>query len=232
MVGKFDELVIPRSTVESIGQQEIGQLMVGFTWRRDVWHKPSKFIQMCVLQIVSAGIIFAAMMLPVDRVLSFVRPPQSQSIRLVQLIWVDGAISIVVLTGFNRWILRREKRLQKFLKLVEQIEDYNQIVRSIATLEKVANLTNRSSESAQTTQMMEFLRQTRQNLLTALEIDLYLRQYPHSSELTISLAHNLIDLQSLAQQPQLAEYETLLAQAWEIGMSVYELPHVGSIDRG
>ena len=69
--------------------------------------------------------------------------------------------------------------------------------------------------------MMEILSQTQQNLLTALKIDLYLRQYPNSSALTISIAHNLINLQNLAQQPQLAEYGTLLTQAWEIGMSVY-----------
>ena len=222
MVDRFDELMIPRATVESIGQQEIGQLMVAFTWRIDVWRKPSKFIQMCALQIVSASIIFAAIMLPVDRALSIVQSPQSQSIRLTQLIWVDGTISTIVLSGFNCWIFKRRKRFQKLLKLVEQIENYNQIVRSISTLAKVANLTDRSSESSQISQMMEFLHQTRQNLLTAVEIDLYLRQYPNSAELTISLAHNLINLQSLAQQPQLSEYGTLLTQAWEIGMSVYE----------
>jgi hypothetical protein len=225
MVNEFDELIIPRSTVESIGQEEIGQLMVGFTWRADVWRKPYKLIQVISIQIIGAGIIFAAMMLPVDRVSPManrVLKTQSQSERLTQLIWVDGTITVVILAGINSWILHRGKRLQRFLKLVKQIEQYNQIVHSIATLAKVANLTNHSCESAQTSSMMEILSQTRQNLLIALEIDRYLRQYPNSSQLTISIAHNLINLQNLAQQPQLAEYGTLLTQAWEIGMSIYE----------
>jgi hypothetical protein len=218
---KFDELIIPRSTVESIGQQEIGQLMVGFTWRADVWRKPHKLIQTISIQIIGTGIIFAALMLPIDRGLNIYRPPQSQLHRLTQLAWVDGTTTLAILAGINWWIFRRGQRLKRLLKLVEQIEQYNQIVQSIATLEKVATLTNNSCEPAQTNSMMEMLGQTRQNLLTALKIDLYLRQYPHSSTLTISIAHNLINLQNLAQQPQLAEYGTLLNQAWEIGMSVY-----------
>ena len=69
--------------------------------------------------------------------------------------------------------------------------------------------------------MMEILARTRQNLLIALKIDLYLRQHLHADELIASITHNLIDLQNLAQQPQLVEYGMLLTQAWEIGMSVY-----------
>jgi glycogen debranching enzyme len=229
MLDRFDELIIPRSTVESIGQQEIGHLMVGFTWRKDVWQKPHKFIQMVAIQIVGAGMIFTALMLPVDRVLHVYRTPPSQQERVTQLAWVDGTITVMILIGVNRWIFQRGKQLQRLLKLVAQIEHYNQIVTSIDTLEKLANLTNNRRDLAQANNMMEILNKTRQNLLVALQIEShseqlrqrYLHQYPNSSELTLSIANNLIDLQNLAQQPQLAEYGMLLTQAWEIGMSVY-----------
>ncbi|PSB50629.1 hypothetical protein [Chamaesiphon polymorphus] len=222
MVDKFEELIIPRSTVESIGQQEIGHLMVGFTWRSNVWQQPHKLIQIGLMQIIGAGIIFAALMLPIDRGLNLYRSPQTQQERLNRLLVVDSAITLVALFGINWWILRRGKRLQKLLKLVEQIDRYNQIVTSIATLEKVANLTDRQAKPVPTSAIIEILSQTQQNLLAALKIDRYLREYPDSSQLTISIAHNLINLQNLSQQPQLAEYETLLTQAWEIGMSIYE----------
>ncbi|WP_041547932.1 hypothetical protein [Chamaesiphon minutus] len=222
MVDRFEELMIPRSTVESIGQQEIGHLMVGFTWRANVWRQPYKLIQICSIQIIGAGIVFAALMLPIDRGLNLYRSPQTQQERLTRLLVVDSTITLAAIVGFNWWILRRGKRLQKLLKLVEQIDRYNQIVNSIATLEKVANLTNRQTKSVPTSAIIEILSQTQQNLLAALKIDRYLREYPDSSELTISIAHNLINLQNLSQQPQLAEYETLLTQAWEIGMSIYE----------
>jgi hypothetical protein len=222
VVDKFGDLIIARSIVESISQQEIGQMMVGFSWRADVWRKPHKFLRMCAIQIIGAGIIFMAMMLPVDRALNIYRSPQSQSERLTQLILVDGTISLVLLGAIARSIFSRGKRLQRLTKLVAQIEQYNQIVRSIDTLERVANLTSERCEPAQIASMMEILLQTRQNLLTALEIDRYLRNFPNASELTISIARNLIDLQNLAQQPQLTEYGMLLTQAWEIGMSVYE----------
>jgi hypothetical protein len=222
MVDKFSKLIIPRSTVESIGQQEIGQLMVGFTWRKDVWQKPHKLIQMGLMQIVGASMIFTSMMLPIDRILHVYRSPPSQHERVTQLVWVDGTITILILIGVNWWIFERGKQLQKLQKLVDQIEQYNQIVTSIDTLGKVADLTHHRGEASQIESMIEILSITRQNLLIALEIDRYLRQYPNSSELILAIANNLIDLQNLAQQPQLAEYGTLLTQAWEIGMSVYE----------
>lgn len=221
MVDKFDELIIPRTTVESIGQQEIGQLMVGFSWRADTWRKPHKLIQVISIQIIGAGIIFAAMMLPADRVLNINRPSQSQYDRLAKLIWVDGTITLITLGGINSWIFCRGRRLKRLLKLVTQIEQYNQIVNSIAALEKLTSLTNHRCEPSQADSMMEILDRTRQNLLTALKIDLYLRQHIQADELIASIAHNLIDLQNLAQQPQLVEYGMLLTQAWEIGMSVY-----------
>jgi hypothetical protein len=221
MADKFSSLIIPRSTVELIGNHEIGNLMVGFTWRLDVWRQPRKLIQIGLIQIIGAGIVFAAMMLPIDRSLNIYRSSQSQSERSTQLVLVDGTITIVVLAGINSWILHRGKRLQRLLKLVAQIEQYNQIIESIITLQQVAILTNHQLESNQTDSTIDILSQTRQNLLTGLEIDRYLDQYPHSDQLAVSIAHNLIDLQSLAHQPQLAEYGMLLSQAWEIGMSVY-----------
>lgn len=221
MVDKFSELIIPRSTVESIGKHEIGNLMIGFTWRQNVWRQPRKLIQIVSIQIIGAGIVFAAMMLPVDRGLNVYRSSQSQAERSTQIFLVDGGITIGILAGINSWILRRGKHLQRFLKLVEQIEQYNQIIESIITLQQVAILTNHQPESHHTDSTIEILSQTRQNLLTGLEIDRYLDQYPNSDQLAVSIAHNLINLQDLAHQPQLAEYGTLLSQAWEIGMSVY-----------
>ena len=221
MVDKFSELIILRSTVESIGNHEIGNLMVGFTWRQDVWRQPCRLVQIGLIQIIGAGIVFAAMMLPIDRGLNVYRSSQSQSVRSTQLILVDGTITIAILAGINSWILHRGKRLQRFLKLVEQIEQYNQIIESIITLEQVAILTNHQPESDYTDSTIELLSQTRQNLLTGLEIDRYLDRHPNSDQLAVSIAHKLIDLQSLAHQPQLAEYGMLLSQAWEIGMSVY-----------
>jgi hypothetical protein len=221
MVDRFGKLIIPRSTVEAIGKQEIGELMVGFTWRPNVWKYPYKLIQVGAIQLIGMAIVFAALMLPVDRVVNTDRFHQSQSDRLTRLIWVDGTITVLILGGVNGWIFYRGKGFQRLLKLVAQIDRYNQIVNSIATLEKVADLTNNYSESSQTDNTIDILNRTRQNLLTALEVDLYLRQHPQANDLTIAITNNLIDLQNLAQQPQLAEYSTLLTQAWEIGMSVY-----------
>ena len=92
MLDKFDELIISRTTVESIGQQEIGQMMVGFTWRSEVW-QPHKLIKVISIQVIGAAILFAAMMLPIDRALNTDRPSQSQSDRLAKLICVRWTLN-------------------------------------------------------------------------------------------------------------------------------------------
>ncbi len=218
---KFTGLIISRSTIESVSKQEIGNLMVGFTWRENLWRQPAKLIQVGLIQIVGASIIFAATMLPVDRVLNPVRLSLPQTVKIQRLILVNGGIMLVMLGGVNWWIIQRGRRFKRLLKLVEQIENYNRIISRIATIAKITNLTSPTIESSETAPIIDILNQTRQNLLTALEIDLHLRQHPESTELNISIAHNLLDIEHLAQQPQLTEYNTLLSQAWEIGMSIY-----------
>ena len=111
---------------------------------------------------------------------------------------------------------------------MEKVEEYNQIVRSIETLVKVTSLTSKNIESAHIETVLKILRQTRHHLITGLEVDAYLRQHQSSSFVTNNLvesapnaiAQNLIALQNLANQPQLAEYATLLDRAWEIGISI------------
>jgi hypothetical protein len=225
---QFDSLIIPRSIVESISHQEIGTMMVGFTWRKNLCQQPYKLIQLVAIQLVGAAIILMVAAIPLDRIASFrtstMTPPQ----RTNRLILVDGIFTLGVLGGINWWICQRGKRLQKLLKLVEKIESYNQIVRSIATLVRVTNLTTATIDGDRITIVSDILAQTRHNLLTALEIDFYLRHQDCSATLTTAfiesapneIAHNLIALQQLAQQPQLAEYATLLNQAWEIGLSI------------
>ncbi len=218
---RFRELIISQSDVESISQQEITPLTIGFAWRPEIWRKPLRLIQLGSIQLIGASLIFSIGMIPIDRALHSANLNRSPRARTEQLIWVDGVLTIALLSGINWWIFARAKKLQKLIKLVEQIEAYNQIVNSISTLAQVANLTAIDSSPSHNDRVFDLLAQTRHNLLTGLEIDRYLRQQPNSAGLT-SLAHNLINLQHLAQQPELAEYHMLLTQAWEIGVSVYQ----------
>jgi hypothetical protein len=222
MASKIGELIISRATVEAIGEQEIGQLTIGWSWRKDVWQKPHKFIQMVSIQIVGAVMVFTAMMLPIDRLLSVYRVPNSQIQRFTQLIWVDGIVTTIIVIAANRWIFLRGRRLQNLLKLVEQIDRYNQIVTSIETIEKVTDIATIGTEASSPAGSLEILSKTRQNLLIALEIDKYLRQYPDSAAIALTIANNLIDLQHLAKQTHPDEYGILLDRAWAIGASIYE----------
>ncbi len=225
---KIVELIIPRSTIESISQQEIGDLMVGFTWRKNLWQQPRKFIKLGALQIVGGAIILMAVTIPIDRIVNIHASTMSPPERTTRLLLVDGAVTMAILGSINWWICSRGKRLQKLLKLVEKIERYNQIVRSIETLARVTTIATPNAEIDRLRIVLDILAQTRHNLLAALEIERFLRQQDPASDLKTSfiesapseIAQNLIALQHLAQQPQLAEYATLLNQAWEIGLSI------------
>ena len=117
---------------------------------------------------------------------------------------------------------------KKLLKLVEKIEEYNKIVRSIEILAKLTILTNPHLPPTQIDSILDILTQTRNSLLAALKIDRHLQEHDSTAELMTSfidaapatIAENLIVLQHLANQPQLAEYATLLDRAWEIGMNI------------
>jgi hypothetical protein len=225
---KFDSLIILRSAVESVSHQEIGDLMVGFTWRKNLWQQPRKLLHLGAIQLVGGAIILMVAAIPIDRILNASLPTMIPDERTSRLLLVDGILTLSILGGINWWIVYRGKRLQKLLKLVEKIERYNQIVRAIETLVRVTSLTTPTIDNDRIKIVLDILAQTRHNLLAALEIDFYLRHQDRSTTLTTAfidsapneIAHNLLALQQLAQQPQLAEYATLLNQAWEIGLSI------------
>lgn len=230
---KFTELIIPRSTVESLSHQEIGNLMLGFTWRLSLWKHPQKLIQMGFIQLIGAGIIFMTISIPLASIVSPLRDRStntSESIRAKETksILINSLITLAISGAINGLIYQRGKRLQKLLKLVEKIEEYNKIVRSIEMLAKLTILTNPNLPATQIDSILDILTQTRNSLLAALKIDQHLREHDSTSELMTSfidaapatIAGSLIVLQHLANQPQLAEYATLLDRAWEIGMNI------------
>lgn len=71
------ELIITRSCVESIAQQEITSLTVGFSWRNTLGRQPRKLIQVGLIQLIGLSIIFMLGMLPIDRVLMRSHPSSS-----------------------------------------------------------------------------------------------------------------------------------------------------------
>jgi hypothetical protein len=143
---RFSELIISQSNVESISQQEITPLTIGFAWRSAIWRKPLRLIQLGSIQLIGASLIFSIGMIPIDRALDSANLHRSSQARTEQLIWVDGVLTIALLSGLNWWIFARTKRLQKLIKLVEQIEAYNQIVNSTnpQSVTSIVNLVCRS----------------------------------------------------------------------------------------
>jgi hypothetical protein len=224
---KFIELIIPRSTVESISHQEISNLMVGFGWRKNLWRQPQQLIQIGAIEIIGAALIFMVSMVPIDRLLNIYYSTTSPTDRTHQTILVSGIFTLVGSIGINAWIYDRGRRLQHLSTLVEKIEKYNQIVKSVETLTTVNNLTTNRIDAPEISIVWDVLAHTRHNLITALEIDRHLRHRSGSTTLqtaflepTLSTNQQPIDLQDLTQHPQLAAYFTLLDRAWAIGVSV------------
>jgi hypothetical protein len=217
---EFDELLIPRATVEELSQQEISNLTIGGSWRRNWRKNPQQIIQIGLIQLVGAAMIFAIAMLPVDRAFQISSSSLLPPTKVSRLIWIDGAITLAILGGINWWMIDRGRRTRQLIKLVELVEEFNRIVQAITTIAQITNLT--TPHTGHDNEIVrDVLKKTRHNLLTALQIERHLQQQPLTPELNISIAHNLLNLQHLAEQSQLAEYQTLLTQAWEIGMSVY-----------
>jgi hypothetical protein len=217
---EFDELLIPRSTVEELSQQEINNLLIGGSWRRNWWKKPQQVIQIGLIQLVGAAMIFAIAMLPIDRAFQISSSSLSPPTKVSRLIWIDGAITLAILGGINWWMIDRGRRSRQLMKLVEQVEEFNRIVQAITTIARITSLTTPNT-GQENEIVLDVLKKTRHNLLTALQIERHLQQQPLTPASNISIAHNLLHLQHLAEQSQIDDYQTLLTQAWEIGRSVY-----------
>ncbi len=130
-------------------------------------------------------------------------------------------LAIMVVRCF---LMRRQKRrLRRLFRLLDAIDDYNGMLQALAVSEQLAIA---QTQCAPSQTALEALRLTRHNLTCGLAIERILREnqglLARQSELLANIESNLTNLRTLEPTQQAENYQQLLQQALQIGMSVQQ----------
>jgi uncharacterized membrane protein len=208
-------LSISAREVEHLTNLEIGNLFVARTYRPSVLIKPQGLWRFGLAQLLAIGLTTMVSVLPVSAVLD----RDSPATRTTKIPLYCGSISLLILAGGNYYLWQRQQRVRVLLRLLDEVDRFNQVVQSAVLLQQLATVSTASHPAEDLDRVLQL---TRQNLLASLQIDRLLRnsQGMHYG-LWRDMEANLAHLQQIDGGAVGDEYGRLLAQAGQIGLDVY-----------
>jgi hypothetical protein len=141
-----------------------------------------------------------------------------------EFVAINSSIDLTVITCWNLFMWRRQKRIKTLLRLLDEVDQFNRIIQSVNVVRELA--VARGEAADLDGEVLRVLQLTRQSLLAGLQVDRLLRAYQDSHHIQRSLVQeietNLTDLQELRTHRELDDYGQLLHQACQIGTSIYK----------
>jgi hypothetical protein len=217
MTPDLSELLISHRELEHLTTLEIGTVFVARTYRPSALQQPQGIGSFLLAQLLAIGLIGTISLLPVSRFLDG-SPARNQQLPLY-----CGTISLAILLGGNYYLNWRQRQVKVLLRLLDEVDRFNQVVRSASLIQQLAKVGTAAPNS---TELAEVLSLTRQNLLASLQIDRLLR---HSQGMNYGLwrniEENLAHLQQIDSNTAANEYGQLLTIAGQISQDIYRELH-------
>lgn len=145
------------------------------------------------------------------------------------VIILSAMLSLGILLCLNSFLWQRAKKLKNLAIILNKIEDYNSLIQNLQlitkfnTLSTVAHKNKHQSASEITTA----LQLTKDSLLKSLEIENFILENQQLKlqeryQLLNNLEDNLVQFMSLPNEQSNTEYQQLLAETIQIGLSVHQ----------
>ena len=152
---------------------------------------------------------------------------RSLGIVAVDVGWPTFGIELVLISSLAAahqlfWILRT-RRLRVLMRLVEEVERYNALIKTIEINDQLEAAGNSGATLSNRQQVLEGLNLTREDLVRALKTERILRENRQFIHSNTQLCHdNLAALTSLQVQAQASEQGRLLNEALQIAVEVQQ----------
>ncbi|MDJ0717828.1 MAG: hypothetical protein QNJ54_27010 [Prochloraceae cyanobacterium] len=154
--------------------------------------------------------------------------PKSDASSIAILAIIFSA-SIFCLVLANLYLWKQAKQVKTLAKLINEIENYNSLVRGITIIEKIESVRKDKKMGDRLSQRQEFfeaLQITKDGLIKALELEKTIRKHNNfvadRHELLAQLENNFLNLLSFETNSYANEYGQLLDRTLAIGMTVHK----------
>jgi hypothetical protein len=214
---------ITESELEAIAGVDVNDLGLSLGFRRSFLQSFPKVISFAIAQGLLMGVIFI-LLTPVGILIlrNFGLSGDELISTLYFLLFTGGLTGLLSLI-LNLYLWKRSQKFQTFLILLDEIHNYNQVVRSLDILDKI-EAAGGEIQLSDRQEVIEALSLTRESLLGSLRTDRILREnqdlIDRRYELFAKIENNLATLNHLKISDEATEYGQLLNQALKIGVSV------------
>lgn len=219
-------LKIAESELEELSGIEITELMANNLYSHVFQNQPVKIFSFVFHQIL----IFAfTLVISCPVTLIFISkinlaPEESQ---VIILFWqIAFALSLLITIAYNIYVWFKIKPLAVLIKIVEEINKYNQIIDTVSVVDKFVEAGNYQLNLSNRKETIEGLELTRENLICAVKTERIIRENQNlmdkKYELFLTIENNFSALTNNHLNEQISEYTRLLDTALEINTSIHK----------
>ncbi len=219
----LESSIVTESELEAIAGVEVSDIGLSLAYRPSFLQDVNKLISFAITQLFIVGVIFI-LLTPLG--ILFVRNSGFSSEEMTTTVYFlifTGGIATVATLMLNLYLWQRSQKFQTFWNLLDQIQKYNEVVRSLDILDKI-EAAGAEIHLSDRQEVLEALSITRESLLGSLRTERILREnqdlIDRRYELFAKIENNLATLNHLQISDEATEYGRLLNQALKIGVSV------------
>ncbi|NJN87045.1 MAG: hypothetical protein HC881_13075 [Leptolyngbyaceae cyanobacterium SL_7_1] len=181
-----------------------------------------------LVQLFTLGIIIIFVVPPVLISLRKSSNLSNETSAVLPIVLSIFAFSLLIFVGWNAYLLSQIRRIKPTVKLLREVERFNQVIQSIELLDRLESVQGegRSSELENRQQVLQVLQLTRDNLANALRADKIWRLHKNVVEQRYTIINdfeeNLAELMVFNGDAPVGEYRHLLNDAMQINLSVHQ----------
>ena len=219
----LENAIVTESELEAIAGVDVNDLGFSLAFRPSFLQNLNQLISFAIAQLFIWGLFFI-LLTPIG--ILMVRNSGLSGYEMATTFYFllsTGGIAGVATLSLNWYLWKRAQKFQTFLTLLDEIQKYNEVLRSLDILDKI-EAAGGEIQLSDRQEVIQALSITRESLLGSLRTDRILREnqdlIDRRYELFAKIENNLATLNHLKISDEATEYGRLLNQALKIGVSV------------
>jgi hypothetical protein len=146
---------------------------------------------------------------------------------LILVLATTALVSISILLYLNYYLWLKAKRLKVFAILLEKVKQYNDLINNLKLVTELNSLNSdrMNSEQQEIVELKTALSLTKNSLIKSIELEKVINRDRHIAnnryQLLANLESGLVNLNLLSQNNS-HDYQQLLSEAIELGLSVHQ----------
>ena len=227
----WDELKITQSELDNLWELDLFSSLAIDLSRVLILHKRQELKSLLITEIsilFLSLVLFFPLNLIIFRHLGFVANNLNGFIGILAVSIISSA-ALLLLSNYYLWL--RAKKLKSLTIILDKINQYNQLINNLQIITQINHLnytdfSNSKNELEISSEIKTALGFTKVSLIKSIEIEKIInfnQQIPSDRyQLFANLEDNLIQFLSLPNNHDHSEYQQLLIEAIQIGLSVHQ----------